>query len=405
MPYRPANQSGPPASGPQPGSLLRRLREAPQDAVNRIAGEIGARRATSLGEAQAAAYLDGRLRRAGLRVSADAFRAPAGVGWDGLALALLAFVGVILYYWVPLPSLALSVWNCAIAVVGFLRPSNQFLTHKRPSQNVIATRALEAAPRWRVVLLAPLDTPPATRQIVRRLSAGMQLLLGRMIACAAITVLALLAFFGPFEVRLLLWYAQFVAVAYLIMLAVLEAWQLRAPATAGAANHAGALAAMLESADTLNTLTQTELWAVALGATDSGAGLADLLRRYPFDPLMTLFIGLESIGSGLLSYVTREGRLPQRSADPLLVRLVAETDAADPLINVEPRPYYSEPTLIYALHRARYRNLTIIGLNGDGSPAQRGSPTDTPDQIDAEMIDRAVRLIVGIVKLIDTTEL
>src|SRR6266536_3319559 len=136
MPYRPANQSGPPASGPQPGSLLRRLREAPQDAVNRIAGEIGARRATSLGEAQAAAYLDGRLRRAGLRVSADAFRAPAGVGWDGLALALLAF-------------------------------------------------------------------------------------------------------FGPFEVRLLLWYAQFVAVAYLIMLAVLEAWQLRAPATAGAANHAG----------------------------------------------------------------------------------------------------------------------------------------------------------------------
>src|SRR6266498_673029 len=281
MPYRPANQSGPPASGPQPGSLLRRLREAPQDAVNRIAGEIGARRATSLGEAQAAAYLDGRLRRAGLRVSADAFRAPAGVGWDGLALA----------------------------VVGFLRPSNQFLTHKRPSQNVIATRALEAAPRWRVVLLAPLDTPPATRQIVRRLSAGMQLLLGRMIACAAITVLALLAFFGPFEVRLLLWYAQFVAVAYLIMLAVLEAWQLRAPATAGAANHAGALAAMLESADTLNTLTQTELWAVALGATDSGAGLADLLRRYPFDPLMTLFIGLESIGSGLLSYVTREGRL------------------------------------------------------------------------------------------------
>src|SRR5215212_8612405 len=126
MSYLPANQSGPPTSGPQPGSLLRRLRESPQDAVNRIAGDIGARRATSLGEAQAAAYLDGRLRRAGLRVSADAFRAPAGVGWDGLVLALLALVGVTLYYWVPLPSLALSVWNCAIALVAFLRPNNQF---------------------------------------------------------------------------------------------------------------------------------------------------------------------------------------------------------------------------------------------------------------------------------------
>jgi hypothetical protein len=399
MPYRPANQSS-----PQPGSLLRRLHEAPQDAINRIAGDIGARRATSLGEAQAAAYLDGRLRRAGLRVSADAFRAPAGLAWDGVVLALLAAVSVILYYEVPLPSLALSLWNFAIAVVALWRSSNPFLARKQPSQNVIATRALEAPPRWRVVLLAPLDTPPATPQIARRLSAGTRPLFGRVIACGAIVVLALLAFFGPLEVRRLLWYAQFAAVVYLLTLAALEAWQARAPATAGAANHAGALAAMLESADTLNDLTQTELWAVALGATDSGAGLADLLRRYPFDPQMTLFIGLESIGSGLLSYVTREGRLPQRSADPLLVRLVAETDAADPLINIEPRPYYSEPTLQYALHRSHYRSLTIIGLDADGSPAQRGSPTDTPDRIDAEMVDRAVRLIVGVVKTLDATE-
>src|SRR5215216_677818 len=76
----------------QPRSLLRRLREDPTDAVNRIAVEIGRRRPTSLGEAQAAAYLDGRLRRAGLRVSADAFRAAAGPGWDGALLGLLASV-------------------------------------------------------------------------------------------------------------------------------------------------------------------------------------------------------------------------------------------------------------------------------------------------------------------------
>jgi hypothetical protein len=402
MSYRPINQSSLPGSGPQPGSLLRRLREAPQDAVNRIAGDIGTRRATSLGEAQAAAYLDGRLRRAGLRVSADAFRAPAGIAWDGIVLALLATLSVILYYWVPRPSLALSLWNLAIAVAAFRRPSNPFLIRKQPSQNVIATRALEGPPRWRVVLLAPLDTPPATPQIARRLSSGMRPLLGRVVACGAIVALALLAFFGPLDLRRLLWYAQFAPAAYLLIVAALEAWLLWAPATAGAANHAGALAAMLESADILNALTQTELWAVALGASSSGAGLADLLRRYPFDPQMTLFIGLETIGSGLLSYVTREGRLPQRSADPLLVRLVTETDATDPLINVEPRPYYSEPTLQYALHRGRYRTLTIIGLDADGSPAQRGSSTDTPEQIDAEMIDRAVRLIIGVVKQLDT---
>src|SRR5215216_3707787 len=116
MQYRPANQSGPPASVPQPGSLLRRLREAPQDAVHRIAGEIGPRRATSLGEAQAAAYLDGRLRRAGLRVSADAFRAPAGIRWDAIAVAPLAWLSIILYYWAPFPALGIALVNLGLAV-------------------------------------------------------------------------------------------------------------------------------------------------------------------------------------------------------------------------------------------------------------------------------------------------
>src|SRR5829696_1431829 len=106
----------------QPRSLLRRLREDPADAVNRIAVEIGGRQPTSLGEAQAAAYLDGRMRRAGLRVSADAFRAATGAGWEGTLLALLASISCMLYYWLPLPSLALAVWNMAIAMVALLRP-------------------------------------------------------------------------------------------------------------------------------------------------------------------------------------------------------------------------------------------------------------------------------------------
>src|SRR5262245_51016864 len=104
----------------QPRSLLRRLREDPTDAVNRIVGEIGARRPTSLGEARAAAYLDGRMRRVGLRVSADAFRASAGRGWEGTLLAVLASIGCVLYYWLPLPSLALAIWNLAIATVALL---------------------------------------------------------------------------------------------------------------------------------------------------------------------------------------------------------------------------------------------------------------------------------------------
>ncbi|MBK9712798.1 MAG: hypothetical protein IPO81_16025 [Kouleothrix sp.] len=400
--FRPPKQPSGPTSV-EPGSLLRRLHEEPQEAINHIAGDIGGRRATSLGEAQAAAYLDGRMRRAGLRVSVDAFRSATGVGWEGLLLALLATAGVALYYWLPLPSLALALWDLAIAVFALLRPGGPLLMRKRPSQNVIATRALTSAPRWRVIVLAPLDSPPSAGRLARALTVGPRALIGRALACGLIVLLAALAILAaPLEVRRALWYAQVAPAAYLVVLAALDLWLARAPATPGAVNHAGALAALLESANTLGALTQTELWAVGLGATSTGAGLADLLRRYPFDREQTLFVGLESIGGGRLSYVTREGLLRQRPADPQLLRLVAAADTADPLIDAEPRPYRSEPTLTRPLQRDR-RALTIIGLETDGRPSRRGSPLDTPERVDAEQLDRAVRLVVGLVKQIDST--
>jgi hypothetical protein len=373
------------------------------DAVNRIASEIGARRPTSLGEAQAAAYLDGRMRRAGLRVSADAFRAAAGPGWDGALLALLATVGVTLYYWLPLPSLALAVCNLVLAAVALPRTGAPLLARKRQSQNVIATRAIDEPPRWRVVLLAPLDSPPAASSLARRLTASGRARLGRVAVCGLIALFAVLALGGPLELRRLLWYLQIASAVYLLLLAGLEIWTMFAPTTPGAVNHAGALAALLESADSLNALSRTELWAVALGASASGAGLADLLRRYPFDREMTLFIGIESVGGGRMSYITRAGIMPQQPADPLLLRLAAAADADDPLIDAEPRPYGSEPALTQQLQRTGRRTLTIIGLDADGRPAYRGHMADTPEHIDDHALDRAIRLIVGLVKNIDAT--
>jgi len=221
------------------------------------------------------------------------------------------------------------------------------------------------------------------------------------VACGLIVVLGLLALDGPLGLRQLFWYLQIASAAYLLLMAGLDIWSMVAPSTPGAVNHAGALSAMLESADGLNALSQTELWAVALGASPSGAGLADLLRRYPFDRERTLFIGIESIGAGRVSYLTRAGIVPQRPSDPLLLQLVAAADADDPLIDAEPRPYTSEPVLVQQLQRAGRRTLTIIGLDANGQPAYRGSMADTPEDVDSQTLDRAIRLVVGLVKKID----
>jgi hypothetical protein len=387
------------------GQSLRRLRADPLDAVGRIASEVGPRAPTSLGEAQAAAYLDGRLRLAGLRVSADPFRAPRSAAADGPLLALPALVSVLLYYRLPLPSLFLALWGLVVAVVLLRRPGMALLARRRPSQNVIATRAVSGKPRRRVVLLAPLDSPPVMGWLARLLADDARPRIGRVAAYALLALFAILAWFGPLEVRRAWWYAQFVPTAYLCMLGGLELLLLRAPVSPGAISHAGALVVLLSSAEELVSLERTELWAVALGASASGAGLADFLRRYPFDREMTLFVGVEGIGAGNLCYVTREGLLREQPADPLLLQFAAAADSADPLINAEPRPYRRELTAAARLRRTGRHALTITCLGADGETPYRGSQEDTPAAIDPQTLDRAMRLVVGLVRQIDAVPL
>jgi len=392
----PDGRAGWPDQGRSPS---RRLREDPFDILAEIAETIGPRRATSLAEAQAAAYLDGRLRRAGLRVSVDALSASASTGWDGVLLGVLAALSTLLYYWFPLPSLGLAIWSLAIAVWRAWRHNTPLLVRRRASQNVIGTRVQTPQSRWRVVLLAPLDSPPLLIPAFRWLRYGRRLAIGRVVACTLLVIGALL---GLADAQRIWLYSQCVPVSYLLLAAVIDLSLIGAAASDGATNHAGALATLLASATTLSMLEQVELWVVGLGASISGAGLADLLRRYPFEPERTLFIGLESLGSGRLSYVTGEGFVLRYPADPLLLQLVGLADAADPVIDAEPRSLRSR-TILGRQVLPGWRGLIITCRDPSGEAPGWASRADSVAAIDPAILDRAVRLVVGLVQRINAT--
>lgn len=377
--------------------LSKRLREDPLDAVYQVAETIGPRPATSLAEAQAAAYLDGRLRRAGLRVSADPFPAPACAGWEGPLAGLLLGVAVPLYYWAPLLALALALAGLGLALWQVLHPERPLLARRRESQNVIGTRAPPRRSRWRVVLLAPLDSAPRGPQAARWLLEGRRLALVRLAACALAVLAALV---GLWDVQRLWWYVQMPPAALLLALSGLSLWLLLAPATPGAVSHAGALGVLLSSAELIGPTERVELWAVGLGASASGLGLADLLRRYPFERETTLFVALEGIGAGELAYLTREGSLREASADGDMLRYAAAADAADPRIDAAPRPYRGG-TAAGRLQRQGRRALAITCLGPDGLVPLRFSPADTPAAVDGALLERAVRLVVNLVRQIE----
>ncbi len=371
------------------------LRDDVLDVVRYLVKDIGPRRATSLAEAQAAAYVDGRLRRAGMRVAADTFRASVQTNPVYAIVPLLGVVAALLTPWFPLPSLLLALWGIGLTLGNALSPPPPFLASRRDSQNIVGTRASEKTPRWRVVLIAPLDSLPKRTGLGQFVGPQRVAVIGHVIAFSLVALLALLQFFRPTDIW---WYGLILPALYLL----LSVFFLRQDVSSSPGG-AGALAVLLSVAERLHTLHYVELWTVALGATATGnTGLYNMLERYPFPRNETCVIALELLDSGQLSYASREGIFQQHIPDALLVRFAATADANDPLINVEPRPYRDAPSIAAPLYRRGYRALTLLtrqdtidDLSQDGEVAG----------LDPQVLERATRLVVGIIRQLDDKHL
>ena len=381
--------------------LSRRLRTDPTDTVWYLVNDVGARSATSLEEAQAAAYIDGCFRRAGLHVSVDPFTSHTSLGWDGVILGLISLAAVTVFYWWPIASLCFILSGFILAVWRLSRPSQPLVVQRSVSQNVIGTRVLSQSPMWRIVLTAPLDAPPVVgypfRWVLRRRCS----FAGYVVAYLAIIALMITSWV---DVQPVWWYAQFPFIAYILFLSIADGYTLFAPTSPGAVSHAGAMAVLLSSAEVLTDIEHVELWFVGLGATNTGTGINDLLARYPFEPNRTFFISLEGIGHGALAYITREGFMQRCATDHFLLDIAAKADSVDPFIDIEPRLFYDGLTLGGVLRCSGWRVLTITCLDNKGHVPYYASMNDKPHIVDTIVLDRAIRMVSACVRQIDSVK-
>lgn len=387
-------------SGTEMPSLYGRLRELPVETASLIAEDIGPRPPLSLGEAKAAALLDARLRRVGMRLSAESYRAPRLPGYDSVAIAILAAIGIISFYWLPLPAIAIFAACLAIALLALAFDDTPLLTRRAPSQNVIATRAAADELRWRLVLLAPLSSPPAIGRFAVTLGRGLFHRILRMAAAAALLGCGIAAMLPlPFDTRLILWYAQIAIAAPLLLLSVAALIAQHAPATPGAVSYAGAIATLVSSAAQLTDLKHTELWVVGIGAFNGRAGMNDLLRRYPFDRRQTLFVGLDGIGAGELCYGAVKGSLRRKAADPLLVRLAAGVVESG-LAHARARAVKGV-TLAGMLYARGLRAISLAGLDAHSYVPRQYERDDTFDALQTTQLDVAVQFVVALARALD----
>lgn len=391
--FLPPSSSSPSPPDPPRAAIHRRsLHDRIVEVLHYLSDEVDTRRVGGLGEAQAAGYVAGRLRRADYAASVLSFRAGAG---EKASLTLIAVLGILagtlgaagLFASIPAWLVVLAML-LVVATIGLLlaevegaEPLRRVL-RGTPSQSVVAGRAATSKQtKARVVVLAPLDGPPHV-VLDRR---GLLLLLGTLIV-EAIALSGVLLADAP------IWRMLAGGCALLLLLIGLWIVSRRAlPVPLPAIHGAGELAALLLIAEELTSLTTVEVWMIALGGGSVGhESVRALTERYPFSLQDTWFINLHAISVGQPVFVTREGRLRERRSHPALLALATDIDAADVTIDAEPRRL-RQRTLAQSVLRLGFRTITISSHNA-------ASPFTSPD---ATTIERCVRLVVGMIRGLD----
>jgi hypothetical protein len=359
---------------------------------------VGARTPGSLGEAQAAALLNGSLRNAGMRVATEPFRVRFPRRHAAALIGLLAAICAVGYGSLPL----LATAGLLLLLLAEGATHTPWAARRHESQNVVATRAAGEARCWRLILLAPLDAP-------QELGAYAQAVAGSGTHTAVLRVLALVALvacglLGLRDLHAVWWSCMALPAAYLALQAPGLYLRVHANTSPGAISYAASAALALAATRQLHDLRHVELWTVALGAaTASDACLRDLFARYPFEREQTLLLNIEGVGLGQPTCITREGVWGLAHADATLLQLAAAADRSDPAINIEPRRYTAAPTVITNALRRGWRGLTIATLSNNGRVPLRHQADDLPEHIDEQVLDRALRLVVGIARQLDAT--
>jgi hypothetical protein len=314
-------------------------RENPFEVVKKISDEIGPRPVTSIAEAQVAAFMGGRLRRAGMQVWSDPFYTHMRSGTGAFSVAVLAAAVVIMWGNQSEYALASAIVAFLIAIITTSTRLMRIGQRQHESQNVVATQASLSPPTRRVVLLAPLDSHQPSDPLSNREA--------RVGATAALLTFACIEFFAPLPLpELLRLIIMATPAVYLVVAASAELWVRSQPYSPGAVSYASALATMLTVIEDVGRLPKTEIWAVGLGGGSTGAGLRELLKRYPFDRRATFFIGLEGIGRGSLSYIINDHShvwRPRRAAHRHLPRVGAPARAIWAACDFDCLPRQSRP--------------------------------------------------------------
>jgi len=145
-------------------------------------------------------------------------------------------------------------------------------------------------------------------------------------------------------------------------------------------------------------LAEKEIWFVATGAKEAGGwGMRALLDAYGDDLQEAMFINIDTVGAGGLTFILREGGASTYRADRRLVaqakRTARENDL--PVKGREHTGIVSDATV--ALSRG-HRAMSVMAFDINGRLPNWHWHTDTIDAVSESTVEQAVQFVTALVR-------
>lgn len=376
----------------------------------------GGRRAGSDAERRAAGRVQERLTEMGREVEVESIEIYPRWAIVHLLHALLAVAGSLVS--VGLPSIGFALVLVATLSAfgdasGLFRPLRR-LTGRRASQNVFSPEGEERD--GQVVLVAHVDTSRGGALFGRGVQERLAVLGGRIKRpigpfvpfMAALLMLLLCSFARVLgQQGNVLTAVQFIPTIVLIVAVVALIDVALSDTVPGANDNASGVATVLRLAERVGgRLGHFAVWVLITGGQESfGLGMKAFLKSHKrdLDKERTVFINLDEVGAGTVRFGQREGLLLPGKSHPQLFEIskqIAEDDGEDGTFSANPLTLRT-PTDASIARSAGYPAITITCRNAVGYVPRHHQPSDIPDNIDGDSLERAYGFTAELIERLD----
>ena len=358
-------------------------------------------------ERRAAGHLEQRLQALGRDADVEPTSVFPNYPVTHAIHALLGIVGSVVSVYQPVFGLAIVLF-AAISAFGDLTGTVYLvrrLTGRRASQNVTST---EGGDKPGIIVLSAHYDAARTGLVFSRRSVERGAVLGKLlrrglgpfepffwslVVILVCSLLRLLGFDGTtFTV------IQFIPTVVLIASVPLLIDIALSDVVPGANDNASGVATVLRLAERYGgRLEHFDVWVVFPGAEEALLlGMREWMRAHKgeLDRETTVFVNVDIAGNGTVRWITKEGLVTAMRYHPTLVQLCEDIGDGRGMVS-------RNATDALAVRTAGFPAITITARNALDYAPHWHQPTDTPDRIDPEALERTYDFCCALLERLD----